>query len=84
MIWAKLRCPPKFFWASTAMVSSNVFFVFIYINLLWGFVNNGQPLHELHNNKSLRTPDIDDFPFWQDWLQLLMITDDLGDMNALD
>ena len=23
---------------------------------MWGSVNNGQPLHELHNNKSLRTP----------------------------
>ena len=28
--------------------------------------------------------DIDDFPFWQDRLGLLMITDDPGDKNALD
>ena len=34
------------------------FFVSIFINLLWGSVNNGQPLHELHNNKSLRTPGL--------------------------
>ena len=33
--------------------------IFILINLLWGSVNNGQPLHELHNNKSLRTPGIE-------------------------
>ena len=55
----KTSLPPKFFWAGTAMVSNNVFFfVFIFINLLWGSVNNGQPLHELHNNKSLRTPGL--------------------------
>ena len=28
--------------------------------------------------------DINDFPFWQDQLQLFMITDDPGDMNILD
>ena len=66
MIWenvTKFRqnfIAPKFFWAGTAMVSNNVFFVFILINLLWGSVNNGQPLHELHNNKSLRTPALTD------------------------
>ena len=27
---------------------------------MWDSVNNGQPLYELHNNKSLRTPDLDD------------------------
>ena len=65
MIWANVTkfgqnfIAPKFFWAGTAMVSNNVFFfVFIFINLLWGSVNNGQPLHELHNNKSLRIPDL--------------------------
>ena len=48
-------------WAGTTMVSNNVFFifVFIFINLLWGSVDNSQPLHELHNNKSLRTFDVD-------------------------
>ena len=30
-------------------------FVFIFRNLLWGSVNNGQPLHGLHNTKRLRT-----------------------------
>ena len=58
-IWEKLYCLPKFFWAGTAIVSNNVFF-FIFINLLWGSVNNGQSLHELHNNKSLRTPALED------------------------
>ena len=64
MIWANVTkfgqnfiAPPKFFWAGTTMASNNVFFfVFLFINLLWGSVNNGQPLHELHNNKILRTP----------------------------
>ena len=28
--------------------------------------------------------DIDDFPFWQDRLLLLIITDDPGDLNGLD
>ena len=32
-----------------------VTFVFIFRNLLWGSVNNGQPLHGLHNTKRLRT-----------------------------
>ena len=30
-------------------------FVFIFRNLLWGSVNNGQPLHGLHYTKRLRT-----------------------------
>ena len=25
---------------------------------MWGSVDNGQPLHELHNNNSLRTPGL--------------------------
>ena len=35
-------------------------FVFIFRNLLWGSVNNGQPLHGLHNTKRLRTIGLDD------------------------
>ena len=37
-----------------------MFFVFIFKKLLWGFVNNGQPLHGLHNTKSLRTSGVVD------------------------
>ena len=35
-------------------------FVFIFRNLFWGSVNNGQPLHGLHNTKRLRTTDVGD------------------------
>ena len=37
--------------------SASYLFTFVYIfrNLLWGSVNNGQPLHGLHNTKRLRT-----------------------------
>ena len=74
MIWAKLHCHSKFFWAGTAMVSSNVFFfVIIFINLLWGYVNNGQPLHELHNNKSLRTPDIEEWKPNMQWKNIITV-----------
>ena len=39
------------------MGSANYLFTFVFIfrNLLWGSINNGQPLHGLHNTKRLRT-----------------------------
>ena len=42
-------------WLTSIGKKQGVFFVFTFKNLLWGSVNNGQPLHGLHNTKSLRT-----------------------------